>query len=139
MAKVTLQSAYNISPDQIWALIGTFNALPDWHHLAIQSSRLEGDGRVGRLSLLGGGEIVERLETIEAKERLYRYRIANSQLSVANYTATLRVCDNGAGQAVLNWSGAFEPAPGIRDNEAINVVQDIYPAGPDKLKRMFAL
>jgi len=59
MAKVSLQSVYNISPGQTWALIGKFNALPDWHPV-IRSSRLEGDGRVGRLSLLGGGEIVKR-------------------------------------------------------------------------------
>jgi hypothetical protein len=95
MAKVSLQSAYNISPNQIWALIGTFSALSD-RHPAIQSSRLEDDGQVGRLSLLGG-EIVGPLEPIKAKERLYRYRIVNRQLSVANYTATLRVCDDGAG------------------------------------------
>jgi len=75
------------------------------------------------------------LETIEAKERLYRYRIVNRQLSVANYTATRRVCDDGAGQAVVDWSGEFEPDPGIRDNEAIDMVQDIYPAGLDKLKK----
>ncbi len=134
MAKVSLQSAYNISPDQIWALIGTFSALPDWHP-AIQSSRLEDDGRVRRLTLLGGGEIVERLETIDEKERRYRYSIVNSQLSVGNYTATLRVCDDGEGQAVVDWSGEFELTPGIRDNETINVAQDIYQAGLDKLKK----
>jgi Polyketide cyclase / dehydrase and lipid transport len=134
MAKVSRRPACNISPDQTWALIGTFNALPDWHP-AIQSSRLEGEGRVGRLTLLGGGEIEERLETIEAKERFYRYRIVNRQLSVANYTATLRVCHDGAGQAVVDCSGEFEPDPGIPDNEAIKMVQDIYPAGLDKLKK----
>lgn len=37
------------------------------------------------------------------------------------------------GQAVVDWSGEFEP--GIRDNEAIDMVQDIYPAGLDKLKK----
>lgn len=37
MAKVSLQSVYNISPDQIWALIGKVNALPDWHP-AIQAA-----------------------------------------------------------------------------------------------------
>ena len=134
MAKVSLQSAYNISPDQIWALIGTFSALSDWHP-AIQSSRRENDSQVRRLSLLDGGEIVERLETLDEKERLYRYSAVNRQLPIANYTATLRVCDDGADQAVGDWSGEFEPAPGIRDNEAINVVQDIYQAGFDNLKK----
>ena len=82
---------------------------------------------------------MERLETIDEKERRYRYSIVNSQLSVGNYTATLRVCDDGEGQAVVDWSGEFEPTPGNRDNETINVAQDIYQAGLDKLKKMFAL
>ena len=90
MAKGSLQSAYNISPDQIGALSGALSVLPDCRP-AIQSSRLEADGRVRRLPLLGGGgEIVGRLETIDERERLYHYRIVNSQLSVANHTATLR-------------------------------------------------
>ena len=57
MAKVSLQSTFAISPDEVWKLIGKFNALPDWHP-AIQSSKLEDGGRLRRLSILGGGEVV---------------------------------------------------------------------------------
>ena len=51
MAKVSLQSTFAISPDEVWKLIGKFNALPDWHP-AIQSSKLEDGGRLRRLSIL---------------------------------------------------------------------------------------
>jgi len=112
MAKVGLQFVYNIPPDQIWARIGKFNALPVWH-TAIRSSRQEDDDQARRLSLLDGGEIVERLETLDEKERIYRYSAVNRQLPIANYTATLQVCDAGADRAVVDWSSEFEPTPAI--------------------------
>ncbi len=78
---------------------------------------------------------MERLETLDEKERLYRYSAVNRQLPIANYTATLRVCDAGAVRAVLAWSGEFEPTPTIYANDAINVVKDTYQAGFDNLKK----
>ena len=137
MAKVSLQSTFKVSPDQIWKLIGKFNALPDWHP-AVQSSKLEDNGRLRRLNLMGGGEIVERLETIDEKDRLYRYSIVSSSLPVANYTATLRVCDDGKGNALVDWSSEFEPA-GAPELDAMKAVQGIYQAGFDSLKKMFGM
>jgi len=137
MSKVSLQSTFNVSPDQIWRLIGQFNALPDWHP-AVQSSNLEGDGRVRRLKLMGGGEIVERLETIDEKDRLYRYSIVSGPLPVANYTATLRVRDDGKGNSVVEWSSEFEPS-GAAEVDAMKTVQGIYQAGFDSLKKMFGM
>lgn len=137
MSKVSLQSTFHVSPDKIWKLIGQFNALPDWHP-AIQSSNLEGDGRVRRLKLMGGGEIVERLETIDEKDRLYRYSIVSGPLPVANYTATLRVCDDGKGNSVVEWSSEFEPA-GAAEIDAMKTVRGIYQAGFDSLKKMFGM
>lgn len=138
MAKVSLQSTFAISPDEVWKLIGKFNALPDWHP-AIQSSRLEDGGRLRRLSILGGGEVVERLETIDEKDRLYRYSIVSGPLPVANYTATLRVRDDGKGNALVEWSSEFDPVKGAPEQEAVNVIQNVYQTGFDNLKKMFGL
>ena len=138
MTKVSMNSVFAISPDEIWKLIGKFNALPDWHP-AVQSSKLEDNGRLRRLSLLGGGEIVERLETIDEKDRLYRYSIISGPLPVANYTATLRVRDDGKGQSLVEWSSEFEPASGSPEPDAIRAVQTIYQTGFDSLKKMFGM
>ena len=138
MAKVSLQSTFAISPDEVWKLIGKFNALPDWHP-AIQSSKLEDGGRLRRLSILGGGEVVERLETIDEKDRLYRYSIVSGPLPVANYTATLRVRDDGKGNALVEWSSEFDPVKGAPEQEAVNVIQNVYQTGLDNLKKMFGL
>ena len=137
MTKVSLQSTFKISPDQIWKLIGQFNALPDWHP-AVQSSKLEDNGRLRRLNLMGGGEIVERLEMIDEKDRLYRYSIVSGPLPVANYTATLRVRDDGNGNSIVDWSSEFEPA-GAAEKDAVKAVQGIYQAGFDSLKKMFGM
>ena len=138
MAKVSMQSVFAMSPDEVWKLIGKFNALPDWHP-AIQSSKLEDGGRLRRLSLLGGGEVVERLETIDEKDRLYRYSIVSGPLPVANYTATLRVRDDGKGQALVEWSSEFDPAKGAPETDAVNAIQGVYQMGLDNLKKMFGM
>ena len=64
MAKVSMTTNVNAAPDQLWKLIGGFNALPDWHP-AVERSELEQEGQVRRLSLAGGGTLVERLETVD--------------------------------------------------------------------------
>lgn len=137
MAKVSMQSTFKISPEEVWKLVGQFNALPDWHP-AVQSSRLEDDGRLRRLSLFGGGEIVERLEQIDEKDRLYRYSIVSGPLPVANYTATLRVRDDGKGNSVVEWSSEFDPA-GAAEMDAVKMVQSVYQSGFDNLKKMFGM
>ena len=135
MAKVSMNSAINMSADELWKLIGQFNALPDWHP-AVTSSTLEDGGKLRRLTLLGGAEIVERLEKIDDADRLYRYSIVSGPLPVANYTATLRVKDDGRGKATIEWSSEFDPA-GASETDAAVAIQDVYKMGLDNLRKMF--
>lgn len=136
MAKVNMQTELKVPADEVWEMIGGYNALPDWHP-AVVSSELESDGKIRRLKLLGGGEIVERLERIDEKERLYRYSIIHSPFPVVNYTATIRVRDkdDGAG-SVVEWSSEFDPenAP---ETDAVKTIQDVYQQGFDNLRKMF--
>lgn len=135
MAKVSMQSPLNMSADEVWKLIGQFNALPDWHP-AVVTSKLEDGGRIRRLSLLGGGEIVERLEQIEQGDRLYRYSIVSGPLPVANYTATLRVKEDGKGKAVVEWSSEFDPA-GATETDAMAAITEVYKSGFENLRKLF--
>lgn len=135
MAKVSMQSPVNVSADEIWKLIGQFNALPDWHP-AVSSSKLEDGGRIRRLSIMGGAEIVERLEKIDEHDRLYRYSIVSGPLPVANYTATLRVKDDGKGKATIEWTADFDPA-GATETDASAAIMEVYKSGLDNLRKMF--
>lgn len=135
MAKVSMKTELGVSPEQVWELIGGFNALPDWHP-AVEKSVLKNKGEVRELSLDGGGKIIEKLENLDDGERVYSYTITDSPLPVANYTATIRVKEDENGTSVVEWSSEFEAA-GAPENDAIKVIQDIYQAGFDNLKKIF--
>lgn len=135
MPKVSMQTELNVAPDQVWDLIGGFNALPDWHP-AVEKSVLKKQGEVRELSLAGGGKIVEKLENLDNGERVYSYTITDSPLPVSNYKATIRVKDDENGTSVVEWSSEFEAA-GAAENEAVKAIQDIYQAGFDNLKKIF--
>lgn len=137
MAKVKMATKLAASADMLWKAIGGFDALPAWHP-AVEKSDSDGQikGSVRTLKLVGGGTVIERLEHINDVERVYRYSIIDSPLPVANYAAEIRVIDNGDGTSTVEWSSDFEPAKGAED-DAVKVIQGIYQAGFDNLKKMF--
>ncbi len=135
MPKVTMQTELGVSPEQVWELIGGFNALPDWHP-SVEKSVLKRKGEVRELSLAGGGKIIEKLERLDDGERVYSYTITDSPLPVSNYKATIRVKEDDSGTSVVEWSSEFE-ATGAPENDAVRAVQDIYQAGFDNLKKIF--
>ena len=135
MAQVNMKTELDVAADEIWKLIGGFNALPDWHP-AVENSELQEEGNQRTLSLVGGGSIVEKLEKLDDNERVYSYTIIDSQLPVANYKSTIKVVDKGDGKATVEWSSEFN-AEGASEQEAIDVIQGIYQAGFDNLKKMY--
>ena len=136
MAKVSATTKLAVPAAMVWEVIGNFHALPAWHPAVESSEKEEKDGEVlRRLNLAGGGTIVEKLEHIDDKERLYTYSIISGPLPVANYEATLRVRDDGSGCSV-EWSSEFEPS-GAPEGDATAVIRQVYEAGFENLKRTF--
>jgi hypothetical protein len=137
MAKISMSTKVNVSADQLWRVIGGFNALPAWHP-AIEKSDSDGEtrGSVRKLKIAGGGEVVERLDHVGEDERVYVYSILDSPLPVTNYVAELRVRDNKDGSSTVEWSSNFLPS-GTPEADAMKMVQGIYQAGFDNLKKMF--
>lgn len=138
MTRVSMKTELKVPADEVWKLIGGFNALPDWHP-AVEKSTTEGEGEgsVRRLSLAGGGTIVERLESVNDDERRYSYSIVDGPLPVSNYKATISVREQGDGTAtVVEWSSEFSPS-GASENDAAKVIQGIYDAGFENLKKIF--
>src|SRR5215813_3156176 len=88
MSKVSMSTELPVAIDQVWRLIGGFNALPDWHP-AVQKSELQEGGRVRQLLLANGASLVERLEAFNENERTYTYSIQQGPLPVLNYKATI--------------------------------------------------
>src|SRR5690606_1267165 len=138
MAKVSSTAELPVSAKTVWAVIGNFNALPDWHP-AVEKSELEkkDGGTLRRLSLAGGGTIEEELEKIDDKERRYSYSIVSGPLPVSNYTATLKVREAADGTGcTVEWSSEFE-AKGAPEGDAVAAISSIYEAGFENLKKMF--
>lgn len=134
MPKVTMSESLNVSADQVWQMIGHFNALPDWHP-AVEKSELKEQGQTRTLSLAGGGTIVEKLEEKDDRSRTYTYSIVDSPLPVKNYTSTIKVTGEGD-SAIVEWSSEFDAA-GVGDNDAMKAIEGVYQAGLDNLKKMF--
>ena len=131
MAHVTRSIVLNAAPGDVWALIGGFQSLPDWHP-AFESSAREDIGGVEhrRLGLAGGGEILEK--SLGADAMSYGYEILESPLAITGYKSVVLVADAG-GKAVVVWSSIFEPtADGMPE-----AVAGVYQAGLDALAAKF--
>lgn len=140
MAKVEEKQALAASADEVWRLIGGYDALSEWHP-AVERSQLEAGGRVRRLFLRGGGSLLERLQAFSERERHYAYTIEEGPLPVAGYRSTLSVRElaRSSGPArgcEVHWSGEFTPA-GASEAEAVGVMRGIYRAGLDTLAKRF--
>jgi hypothetical protein len=137
MAKVQETQSLAVSVGDVWALVGGFDALPQWHP-AVESSTLEDGGRIRRLQLAGGASLVERLQSFSESEHSYGYSIEQGPLPVARYHSVVRVSEApGTGGCRVEWSGEFVPA-GASEPEAIAVIRGIYRAGLDRLGQHFA-
>ncbi|MEM7191117.1 MAG: SRPBCC family protein [Pseudomonadota bacterium] len=121
MALVTRTQHLAAAPAEVWAAIGEFHALADWHP-AIVGSTSEEDGSVRRLDLGGGAEVVERFLGRDGMS--YAYEILDSPLPVSNYRSILTAAAAGTG-TVLAWSSTFDPTADGADD----VIAGVYTSG----------
>jgi hypothetical protein len=144
--KVTESIELGAAPDLVWSRIKDFGALQTWHPAVESSTVTDGNqvGSVRTLTLKGGGQIVEELESYSDADRKMSYRMKDpGPVPVSNYTSTLTVKAADAGGSVVEWRGAFyrgypnnDPPPDKNDEAAIKAVTDIYQSGLANLKAM---
>ncbi|MFF0559396.1 SRPBCC family protein [Streptomyces sp. NPDC004266] len=100
------------APDAVWALIGDFGALADWHpHVPPSTLEDGGDpavpGTVRVFAVDGEAVARERLLDRDAAGRSYRYTLLDPvMLPVHDYVATLAVRPHPDG-AEVRWSAAY--------------------------------
>ncbi|MFT0869102.1 SRPBCC family protein [Pseudomonas sp. CAM1A] len=129
-AQATLNTPH--SPEQVWALIGGFDSLPDWLPFIPESLSSEG-GRVRSLKDPDGNSIIERLMAFDEQQRSYSYTILTSPFPVTGYLSTLRVMADGQGSRV-EWFGEFTPV-GVSNEEATALFTGIYEGGLQALAK----
>ncbi len=144
--KVTESVVINATPAKVWAMVGNFNGLPQWHPAVEKSTSTNGNeaGSVRTLTLKGGGEVVEVIEERNDTEMTLNYRMISGVLPVTNYTSRLHVtAGDAAGTSVVEWRGAFyrgfpnnDPPPELNDDAAVNAITGVYKTGLANLKKV---
>ncbi len=136
MLEVTREIEVSGSPDTVWAVIGDFGTIAEWHPACTASSAETVQGAVQRTIVVGdGARIVERLESQDDAERSYSYSIVEGPLPVEDYLSTLSVAASGDGSAI-RWTGKFN-AKGAPDERAKGVIAGIYDIGLGALQKRF--
>ncbi|MFE7590748.1 SRPBCC family protein [Kitasatospora sp. NPDC057512] len=138
MASTSVSRIVPGSPEQVWALIGGFDALPDWLPYIPESVAVEG-GRVRQLKNPEGEVIVERLVDFNETERQYSYAILQAPFPVDGYVSTIRVhaVPGRDDLAEVQWSGRFNPV-NATEQEVVDLFTGIYADGLDALARTLA-
>ncbi|MFB6894732.1 SRPBCC family protein, partial [Kitasatospora sp. NPDC056327] len=135
MASTSVSRTVPGTPDQVWALIGGFDALPDWLPYIPESVAVEG-GRVRQLKNPEGEVIVERLVDFNETERQYSYAILRAPFPVDGYVSTIRVhaVPGRDDVAEVQWSGRFNPK-GATEQETVDLFHGIYADGLEALEK----
>jgi hypothetical protein len=113
----------------VWAKIGGFCAIKDWHPaLTGCEESKEGDATFRTLTLKDGGKIKEKLTG--TTETGYTYQIIDGPLPVKDYSASFsaRADNDEPGKAIVVWSASFA-AKGKPDSEARGVIEGIFKDG----------
>lgn len=118
----------------LWAKVGAWCALADFHPAIAKCEEAKAGGKATRtLTTKDGGVIKETM--LDSGATSYSYRIDESPLPVAGYTASFAMTP-GKGGATLVWSAKFEPK-GASEAEAKKVIQGIFDSGLDAIKQKY--
>ena len=120
-------------PTAVWALVGSFCAIKDWHPtVADCETSKEGDVTSRTLTLKDGSKIKERLT--DAEETSYSYAIVETSLPVKNYKATLSVEEDGD-RSEIHWEATFD-AQATSEEDARKKIAEILEAGVAGMKKV---
>ncbi len=122
---------------RLWTKFGGWCAIKDWHPaITACEETAEGDVKYRTLTLKDGGKIKEKL--LDVKPNFYRYEIIESPLPVKNYQAQFALTPDDDDEDEINfaWSAVFDPADGKTDKEAHGVIDGMFKAGLDNIKKI---
>jgi hypothetical protein len=148
--KVTREIAVNMPAEKVWALIADFCSIERWHPAVFACDGTGGNEpgatRVLSIGAVDGPNIDEELQKFDAENRVYKYKVTqtdNSVLPVTTYSAFLSVIDRGDGTSMVEWRGGFyrafpnnNPPPELNDEAAVTAVTAVYDAGLQGIKAL---
>ncbi|WP_339746372.1 SRPBCC family protein [uncultured Maricaulis sp.] len=128
-AAPTLSRSVTVNADAhtVWALIGPFCSLPDWHPV-VGSCTIGDDGTRTIVTADGSATFNERETTRDDDAHTYSYAIISSPLPVIDYVATISVDETTTGVSTVTWSSHYTTPEGM-DDAAAAALAGIYEAG----------
>ncbi|BCX81017.1 mxaD protein [Methylomarinovum caldicuralii] len=164
--KVAEEVVIDAPAAKVWEIVKDFCSLEKWHP-QVKACTLEGDGtKKGakrKVTLAGGGWMVEELKKYDPKKRMYKTfcgctpdeEISTAKtitwsgaevkvpvIPVANYSSIFEVKE-ADGKTKVVWRGAFyraymnnNPPPEMNEEAAIKAVTEFYRQGLDHLKQI---
>ena len=144
LAQGTLNSYQTVdikaSADKVWGIIKGFETLHSWHP-AFSSAKIIGGqdgvpGAMRTLTLKDGPSFDEELLAFDNGARKLRYKIVgDSPLPITDYESTMEVLASGSNASTVIWRSSYK-AKGVKDDEAMKVIDGAYRAGLDNLKKL---
>ena len=135
--EVERKQTVRAKPEEVWAVVGDFGALADWHP-EVATCDVERHGEVihRHIRTVDGAERLERELGDHPADYSYTYEILSSPLPVRDHRAIFRVVAAPEGSTVI-WSSTFEPADASVE-EAAKLITAIYEAGLESIAKRFA-
>lgn len=117
---------------EVWAEIGGWCAIADWHPAIAKCEEGEADGKKTRTLTTGDGGVIKET-MLESDDASYSYRIDESPLPVSNYTAEIAVEEGENGEVEIVWTATFDPKGD--EAEAVKVIQGIFDGGLAEIQK----
>jgi len=137
MPRITETATIPLDPETLWKDVGRFDSVGDCHPM-LKSAEMRGDGagatRVAHAQT--GGDQVERLENLDRRHHLYRYRMERTPLPDRDYVGEFRIERAGAASSKIVWSAGFE-LTSDGDGRTIESVRQFLHAGTEGLKSRY--
>ena len=135
---ITKTADINGTPAQIWAAIGPFCSIADWHP-AIGKCTTDGKTPPTRTLVTKDGKatFVELQTARNDAGYSYSYAIESSPLPLTDYKSTIKVEPKGTTMSTITWMSTYTPAAG-KEAAAKDAVGGIYQSGLDAVKTKMA-
>jgi mxaD protein len=132
---------FDAASEDVWDAMKSFDSLHTWHPGFSNTELMSGEnnqpGAWRKLTIKDGPSFEEELTEFDDGGMKLRYKIIGAnELPIENYDSTIRVVSTGRKRSSVIWSSTFTAKEGNKDEDMIQMIQGIYQAGLENLRRM---
>jgi carbon monoxide dehydrogenase subunit G len=109
--EIRIEEEIRAAADAVWPVVSDFAGITRYmaglERVEVQG---QGIGAVRTVTVTGGSELQERLESFDPAARSFSYSILPGSMPVQNYLASVKLADAGPGRSRITWSARFDAA-----------------------------